>query len=111
MIRTDGISVCILFIRVDVNGKPLSKTYQNKKCCQEENIDYIEKANIEEIKNKKFVCADPNMSDLIYCGYKDENGEYIVNPEAELKLTPNSKIIVLGRPEQIEGLNTEYNIN
>ena len=29
MIRTDDISVCILFIRVDVNCKPLSKTYQN----------------------------------------------------------------------------------
>ncbi|MCF7560399.1 potassium channel protein [Sabulilitoribacter multivorans] len=43
-------------------------------------------------------------------GYKDENGEYIVNPEADLKLVPNSKVIVLGRPEQIEALNSEYNI-
>ena len=43
MIRTDGISVYILFIIVDVNGKPLSKTYQNKKYCQEENINYIKK--------------------------------------------------------------------
>jgi hypothetical protein len=74
MIRTDGISCCILFIKVGENGKPLSKTWQNKKCCQEENIDYIEKANIDGIKSKKFVCADPNYSDLIYCGSKDENG-------------------------------------
>ncbi|MFD0991410.1 potassium channel family protein [Mariniflexile jejuense] len=43
-------------------------------------------------------------------GYKDENGEYIVNPEAELELAPKSKIIVLGRPEQIDALNSEYNI-
>lgn len=43
-------------------------------------------------------------------GYKNEKGEYIVNPEAELELTENSKIIVLGRPEQIEALNSEYNI-
>ena len=43
-------------------------------------------------------------------GYKDENGEYIVNPEANLELATNSKIIVLGRPDQIEGLNSEYNI-
>ncbi|WP_147678960.1 potassium channel family protein [Algibacter pacificus] len=43
-------------------------------------------------------------------GYKDENGEYIVNPEAELELVENSKIIVLGRPEQIEALNNEFNI-
>jgi voltage-gated potassium channel len=44
-------------------------------------------------------------------GYKDGNGEYIVNPEADLELEPNSKIIVLGRPEQIEMLNNEYNIS
>lgn len=44
-------------------------------------------------------------------GYKDENGEYIVNPEANLPLAVNSKIIVLGRPEQIEVLNSEYNID
>lgn len=43
-------------------------------------------------------------------GYKDENGEYEVNPEADLELAANSKIIVLGRPEQIEALNNAYNI-
>ena len=76
MIRTDGISVCILFIRVDVNGKPLSKTYQNKKCCQEENINYIEKTNItEELKNMKVVCADPGLSDLLYFGSYNEKNE------------------------------------
>ena len=75
MIRTDGISCCILFVRVDGLGKPLSKTWQNKKCCQEENIDYIEKANINNIKNKNFVCADPNHADLIYCGSYDNNNK------------------------------------
>jgi voltage-gated potassium channel len=44
-------------------------------------------------------------------GYKDEKGEYTVNPEAEFELAPNSKIIVLGRPEQIQALNSEYNID
>jgi voltage-gated potassium channel len=43
-------------------------------------------------------------------GFKDENGEYIVNPEADTKLVPGSKIIVLGRPEQINKLNSEFNI-
>jgi hypothetical protein len=75
MIRTDGVSVCILFIHVDENGKPLSKTWANKKCCQEENIDYIEKEEItEELKNMKVVCADPGLSDLLYFGsYNDKN--------------------------------------
>jgi len=75
MIRTDGISCCILFVRVDKNEKPLSKTWQNKKCCQEENINYIEKANVEEIKNKKIICCDPGMSDLLYCGYKNKDNK------------------------------------
>jgi voltage-gated potassium channel len=43
-------------------------------------------------------------------GFKDGKGEYILNPESDVKLVPNSKIIVLGRPEQIEKLNTIYNI-
>jgi hypothetical protein len=73
MVRTDGISCCILFIRVDKNGKPLSKKTINIK--QEENIDYIEKTNIKDIKDKKIVCADPGMSDLIYCGSYDENNK------------------------------------
>jgi hypothetical protein len=75
MIRTDGVSCCVLFVRVDKNGKPLSKTWANNKCCNEENIDYIEKEKLtEEIKNKKVVVADPNLADLIYCGsYNDKN--------------------------------------
>jgi voltage-gated potassium channel len=43
-------------------------------------------------------------------GFKDEHGDYIVNPEADTKLVPGSKIIVLGRPEQIETLNSEYDL-
>lgn len=43
-------------------------------------------------------------------GFKNGHGEYIVNPEAELRLVPNSKIIVLGRPEQIEKLNSLYKL-
>lgn len=43
-------------------------------------------------------------------GYKDENGNYHINPEADQKLVPGSKIIVLGKPEQIQTLNSMYNI-
>ena len=71
MVRTDGISCCILFIRVDTNVSKKANIQQ------EENIDYIEKVNIDDIKNKKIVCADPGMSDLIYCGSYDENNNLI----------------------------------
>ena len=43
-------------------------------------------------------------------GYKDETGHYTINPEASQKLVPNSKVIVLGQPEQIQKLNSTYNI-
>ncbi len=100
MIRTDGVSCCVLFVRVDANRKPLPKTWKNKKCCEEENIDYIEKVELtEELKNMKVVCADPNYSDLIYCGSKDENGNlqtfrYTQNQRRlEIRLKKYNKII------------------
>ncbi len=77
--------------------------------------------NIEEVAVEKLYSgkSSKTIKDLdlrrktgcTVIGYKDENGEYIVNPEAELELAINSKIIVLGRPEQIEALNSTYNID
>lgn len=43
-------------------------------------------------------------------GYKSPEGKYTINPNANKLLIPNSKIIVLGRPEQINMLNNLYNI-
>ncbi len=37
-------------------------------------------------------------------GFKTPQNEYIINPEATTKLEPNSNLIVLGRPNQIEKL-------
>ncbi len=38
-------------------------------------------------------------------GFKKPDKEYVINPEATTILTPNSKLIVLGKPEQIEKLH------
>ncbi|QKX07603.1 potassium channel protein [Aquimarina sp. TRL1] len=43
-------------------------------------------------------------------GYKSPEGEYIVNPEADTVLRPGCKVVVLGRPEQINLLNKEFGI-
>jgi hypothetical protein len=73
MIKSDGVSVSILFIRTGLDGKPLKKSKKNNR--EDENMDYIEKVEFtDEMKNKKVVVADPNYSDLIYCGSKDQNG-------------------------------------
>ena len=43
-------------------------------------------------------------------GYIAPNGKYTINPEADLPLQPKSKVIVLGRPEQIRKLNEMFHI-
>ena len=73
MIKSDGVSVSILFIRIGLDSKPLKKCNKNNR--EEENMDYIEKVEFtDEMKKKKVVVADPNYTDLIYCGSKDNNG-------------------------------------
>lgn len=76
--------------------------------------------NIEEVKvellynaSQEKTIRDLDLRKKTGCtviGFKDDKGDYVVNPEADTKLVPGSKIIVLGRPEQIEKLNSEYNI-
>ena len=87
-----------------------------------DNLSIVGKSNIniEEISTEKLyntsevrTIKDLDLRHQTGCtviGFKDGHGEYIVNPEAELKLVPNSKIIVLGRPEQIEKLNSLYKL-
>lgn len=81
----------------------------------ERNIN-IEEVKVEQLYNSNEVKSISNLdlrnkTGCTVIGFKDVNGEYIVNPEANTKLVSGSKIIVLGRPEQIEKLNSEYNIN
>jgi voltage-gated potassium channel len=80
----------------------------------ERNIN-IEEVKVEQLYNasQERTIKDLDLRRKTGCtviGFKDDKGEYIVNPEADTKLIPGSKIIVLGRPEQIEKLNSEYNI-
>lgn len=87
-----------------------------------DNLSIVGKSdiNVEEVAVEKLFSSgelktikDLDLRKKTGCtiiGYKDEKGDYTVNPEAELLLVPNSKIIVLGRPEQIESLNSQYNI-
>lgn len=76
--------------------------------------------NLEEVAIEDFVeqgeCSSIRDLDLrrktgcTIIGYISPNGEYIINPEADLKLQLKSKVIVLGRPEQIKKLNEMFHI-
>lgn len=43
-------------------------------------------------------------------GYRSPTGEYMVNPEPSLVLKKNSKLILIGRPSQIENLKRIYDV-
>ncbi|WGK66385.1 potassium channel protein [Flavobacteriaceae bacterium YJPT1-3] len=43
-------------------------------------------------------------------GYKSPTGEYLINPEASLVIEEGSKLIVIGRPDQIAALEKEFRI-
>jgi voltage-gated potassium channel len=43
-------------------------------------------------------------------GYKSAEGEYIVNPEPSMVLKKNSKLILIGRPNQIDKLKQLYHV-
>lgn len=80
----------------------------------ERNIN-IEEVKVEQLYNaaQEKTIRDLDLRRKTGCtviGFKDLKGEYIVNPEADTKLISGSKIIVLGRPEQIQKLNSIYNI-
>lgn len=76
------------------------------------NIEEVDVEKLYEIETVKTI-RDLDLRKKTGCtviGFKDPSGEYIVNPEAEQELLPNSKVIVLGRPEQIQKLNALYKI-
>ncbi|TXD48706.1 potassium channel family protein [Polaribacter sp. IC073] len=68
-------------------------------------------ANLEEVAvndlPKKYInktILDLDLRKRTGCtviGFRNPNKEYIINPEAEIKLVADSQLIILGRPEQI----------
>ncbi len=47
-----------------------------------------------------------NKSGANIIGFKTDKGEYIINPSADTKVIPHSKIFVLGTPDQIRKLKS-----
>lgn len=76
--------------------------------------------NLEEIEFKELPddvkyttigeLQEKSLSGCNVIGYRSEDGEYIINPSTDLKILPNSKLFVLGNPEQIKKLNTIFKI-
>lgn len=76
--------------------------------------------NVEQIAYEK-VCPDGEELQIAeldlrkktgcsIIGYKTPDGEYIVNPEPTMRLQKDSKLILIGRPNQIESLKEHYQV-
>jgi transposase len=65
MIETDGVSVSLVFIRKDKEGKRSLK--QPKFKAEEVYISDLKKKELKELSQRKIIAIDPNLSDLLYC--------------------------------------------
>ncbi len=76
--------------------------------------------NLEEIDFRELPedCKYKSIADLKeqfpFCniiGFKNPEGEYIINPNMNTAIVPGSKLFVLGNPEQINNLNSQLRIS
>lgn len=90
-------------------------TFMDKLSVEGEHTTNLEEVPIEDFADQ-VECNSLRDLDLrrktgcTIIGYIAPDGTYIINPEADLQLQPKSKVIVLGRPEQIKKLNEMFHI-
>ena len=90
-------------------------TFMDKLSMEGEHTTNLEEIAIENFSNdvEGNSLRDLDLRKKTGCtiiGYIEPNGNYIINPEADLQMQPKSKVIVLGRPEQIKKLNEMFHI-
>ncbi|MEZ4811757.1 MAG: potassium channel protein [Allomuricauda sp.] len=90
-------------------------TFMDKLSVEGEHTTNLEEVEISDFRGQ-VECNSLRDLDLrkktgcTIIGYIDPSGKYIINPEADLKLEPKGKVIVLGRPEQIRKLNQMFQL-
>ena len=90
-------------------------TFMDKLSIEGEHTTNLEEVAIEDFADQ-MDCNSLRDLDLrrktgcTIIGYIAPDGKYIINPEADMQLQPKSKVIVLGRPEQIKKLNEMFHI-
>jgi len=91
-------------------------TFMDKLSMEGEHTTNLEEVPIEDFADQMDYNSirDLDLRQKTGCtiiGYIAPDGDYIINPEADLELQPKSKVIVLGRPEQIKKLNQMFHID
>ncbi len=91
-------------------------TFMDKLSIEGEHTTNLEEVAIEDFADQ-VDCNSLRDLDLrrktgcTIIGYIAPDGDYIINPDADLQLQPKSKVIVLGKPEQIRKLNEMFHID
>lgn len=90
-------------------------TFLDQLSIEGEHTTNLEEVEIEDFTNQMdcHSLRDLDLRKKTGCtiiGYIDPDGKYTINPEADMALQPKSKVIVLGRPEQIKKLNQMFRI-
>jgi len=66
----------------------------------------------DQFKNKTIGQLEAKrLTGVTIIGFKTPNGEYLINPDYEIEVVPQSKLFVLGNPSQIEKLNHLFGIS
>ena len=90
-------------------------TFMDKLSMEGEHTTNLEEVHIEDFTDQLNcnTLRDLDLRKKTGCtiiGYVKPDGTYIINPEADMPLVPKSKVIVLGRPDQIRKLNQMFQI-
>lgn len=90
-------------------------TFINKLSLEGEHTTNLEEVAIEALEGYEHCNSirDLDLRQKTGCtiiGYITPDGQYIINPEADIEIQPKSKVIVLGRPEQIKKLNEMFHL-
>ena len=115
MIKTDGVGSSVLLVKL-VNGKPVeitSKMQRELKEKLESRDKYIEDVKItKQMKKKRIVSIDPNLSDIIYAVSKNKKPKIIVDENENLELIEEEEIITFRYKQnqrRLESRNKKYN--
>ena len=73
------------------------------------NVQEIMLTNLPQIKTIRDLHIRENTGCTVI-GYKMANGEYIVNPDIDLQVKTDGRIIVLGNTIQIQNLNNVFGL-
>ena len=115
MIKTDGVGCSVLLVKLK-NRKPVyitSKMQRDVKTKIESLDKYIEDVEItKEIKNKRIVCLDPNLSDIYFAVSKNIKEKVIVDENNKLQVIEDEEIITFRYTQnqrRLETRNKKYN--